>query len=243
MQEVPFRRQARELAAAAAPVHIVAHHWMTDRREMDADLMRSPRVQVRAQEITTTKSRKPKKICPRCLPRIDDRHALSVSRISRDGLIHGQRVGIEVAPSHGGILACDPARGNRGAQASVSDIVLGHDEEAGRLLIEPVDDAGSVRAASLRQVTTAAHQSVDECPRPVAGRRMDHHPGRFIHHEKIIVLMHDGNGDRFPNHFATFGLWHGHLNDVSGAGTVRRLFVRAVHGYVASSHKGRGLGP
>ncbi len=242
MQEVPFRRQAREPAAAAAAVHVIANHRMTDRREMDADLMRSPRVQVRAQEVTTAKSRKPKKICPRCLSRIDDRHTLSVSRMSRDGLIHGQRVGIEVAPSHGRILTRDPARGNRSAQAPVSDIVLGHDEETGRLLIEPVDYAGSVRAASLRQVTTAAHQSVDECPRPIAGRRMDHHPRGLVHHEKIIVLMHDGHGHRLPDHFAAFGLWHSHLDDVSGNGAVRRLFLRAVHGDVPSSHKGRGPG-
>ncbi len=239
MQEVPFWRQPGEPAPTTAAVHVVPYHRMAERCEMDANLMRSPRVQVRAQEVAAAKSRKPDEISPRGLPGIDDRHTLSVSRMSCDWLIHCQGIGIEVAPGHCRVLARDSARGDRGAQPPMSDVALGDDKEAGCLLIQPVNDPGPVRPAALGQVTTASHESVDEGPRPVAGSRMNHHPCRFIDDEKVVILVYNSDGDRLPHHFAALWLGHCYLNDVSGNGAVRCLFVCAVHGDAAGRDEGR----
>src|SRR6187551_1322940 len=84
MQKMPFRSESNDPPPASAAVCIVTHHWMPDRREMNANLMSPPGVQMRTQQVSRSKAGKTNKVRLRLPAVIDDCHALSVSRISRE---------------------------------------------------------------------------------------------------------------------------------------------------------------
>src|SRR6185437_6831431 len=89
MQEVPARRKSHQLARPATAVGVVADHRMTDGGEMHADLVRTSRVEMRAQQIRGIEASKPCEISS-CRPSAtDDCHALSVSRIPGDRPLDG----------------------------------------------------------------------------------------------------------------------------------------------------------
>ena len=84
-------RQLDEPPTTASAVHVIPHHRMSHRREMYADLMRAPGVQVRAQQVDRLEPRQSHEIRLRRSSGSDDCHALSVSRIARDRLVDGER--------------------------------------------------------------------------------------------------------------------------------------------------------
>ena len=99
MQEMSPRRERNQPPAAASAVGVVADDRMADRREMHADLMRAPGVQVRPQQVHGIEAREPHEVRS-CRPSgTDDRHALSVSRVARDRLVDRDPVAVEVSPA------------------------------------------------------------------------------------------------------------------------------------------------
>jgi hypothetical protein len=55
----------------------------------------------------------------------DDRHALSVSRIAREGSIHRQRIALEVAPDERRITSHDTSLGDGATEDAVRALALG----------------------------------------------------------------------------------------------------------------------
>ena len=83
VQEVPFGRKPSQTSSATAAVCIVPDNRMSNRREMHPDLMRPTSVQMRTQKVSAGEARKPAEIRACVLPRTDDCHTLSVSRVAR----------------------------------------------------------------------------------------------------------------------------------------------------------------
>ena len=80
------------------------------------------------------------------------------------------------------------------AQFAMHHVVLGHDEQAAGVLVEPVDDSRTQIAARLGQFGEAIEQRIDQrspIARIVSGARpgMHHHARRLVDDGQIAVLV------------------------------------------------------
>jgi hypothetical protein len=67
-----------------------------------------------------------------------------------------------------------------------------------------MNDARPRFAADATQVRDVVQQRVDERAGGMAGARMHHHPGGFIQHDKVRVLVQDFQRERFRRHRRRF---------------------------------------
>src|SRR6185503_13190748 len=106
---------------------------------MNSNLMGSPRVQMRTQQVSRSKAGKTNEV-RLCLPAvIDDCHALSVSRVSRERFFDSEQIPVEVPPDHHRIPPSDAPRCDCRAQNAVSSFGLCDNEKTGSLLVEPMN--------------------------------------------------------------------------------------------------------
>src|SRR5665213_2767174 len=100
-----------------------------------------------------------------------------------------------MAPGHSRVAPSYASRGDGGAEAPVGNLTLGDDHKTGRFLVQAMDQASPLGPAPVRKLATAADECVDEGTCPVAGGRMNHHSGRFVHYQQVGVLKDDSKRD------------------------------------------------
>ena len=77
-------------------------------------------------------------------------------------------------------------------QSFVGCVRLGDDEEAGRILVDPVNDPGARHAIDAGQLPlTVKQQCVDQRTVPIARRRMDYHPRRLVYDDEVLIFEDD----------------------------------------------------
>ena len=106
------------------------------------------------------------------------------------------------------IAARHAAAGELGGQRIVGALGLGQDDEPGRALVEPVDDAGAPRPAHARHAGGMRERRGGERPRRLAGARMRDHAGVLVHHEDVLVLEDDAQRDRLGRHLLGRKRWN-----------------------------------
>src|SRR5690348_15733608 len=141
VQEVSTRGQLHEPAPSAPTIRVVADDRMSDRREVHANLMRAPGMEVRPQQISRVEARQPGEVRPRRPSLTDDRHALSVSRVARDRLLDREAILVEVPPRKRRIATDDAPCLELSAQYAMRPIALRDEEQAGCLLVQPMNDS------------------------------------------------------------------------------------------------------
>src|SRR5437763_15256154 len=114
------------------------------------------------------------------------RHAVARTRVAIDRTINRAMRAVG-RPSNKREI---PALERRGAAAVIGElcserrmraIVLRYHHEAGRILIEPVDDSGPALAADAGEAVTAmGNQGIDQRSGPVTGGGMNDETGRLI---------------------------------------------------------------
>ena len=114
------------------------------------------------------------------------------AKVGVDGALRPRRR----APDEGEIAPVEvtgpPVIGELRREMLMRGIGLGGDEQAGRLLVEPVHDAGADHTADTGQARRAVmEQCVDERARRHAGAGMHDHPGRLVDDDQIVILMDD----------------------------------------------------
>jgi len=234
-------RQLVGLGQEGAAIGLVADQRMADMRHMDADLVRAPRFQAAFDE----RGRR-RRVGARA-ELLDDgimRHRMAriAAPFGHDGAFRAVRprptqrrvdraggTG-RPAPDDGVIGAFQIAGaaviGKGVRQGAMGKIVLGDDENAARVLVETVDDAGATHAADARERRTAmVKQRVDERAGPVARARMDDETDRFVDHDQIVVLVKDRQVDRLGFRFSRSWLRHAEADD----GARHQLRLRLVH--------------
>src|SRR6188768_1925017 len=107
MQKMSLARQCDELTPATSAIRVVTHDGMTHGGKMYANLVCPAGVEMSAQEVHGVEPREPHEIRSRRSPCTDDCHALSVSRIPGDRLIHRKALVVQVAPGERGVAAHD----------------------------------------------------------------------------------------------------------------------------------------
>ena len=74
-------------------------------------------------------------------------------------------------------------------QPPVGLVVLGHDEQAGRVLVQPVNNPRAQGASDALKVVAQRHERVGEGPVGMAGSGMDREPGRLVDDDDVAVLV------------------------------------------------------
>src|SRR5687768_15107563 len=110
MQKITTRRKPGDSPSSTSAVGVVTDHRVSDRREMNANLVGPPCVQMSAQQVSRSKAGETEKIRLRLPSATDDCHTLSVSWVTGDGTVDGERVAGQVAPDHHRIPAVHPSR-------------------------------------------------------------------------------------------------------------------------------------
>jgi hypothetical protein len=130
MQEMSLGRQSHKAPASTAPIRVISNDGMTDRREVDANLVGATRVQVRAEQIDGLESREADKIRPGRPPSGDDGDPRPVPRIARERFFDGDPIAVDVTPGQHRVSSHDAARPQRLSQHAMRAVGLRHDEQA-----------------------------------------------------------------------------------------------------------------
>src|SRR5688572_33211701 len=115
MQKMPTGRKPGDSPSSTSAVGVVTDNRVSDRREMNANLVGPPCVQMSAQQVSRSKAGEPDKIRLRLPSATDDCHTLSVSRVARERFFDGKCVAVEVSPDHHCIAARNAAGRDRRA--------------------------------------------------------------------------------------------------------------------------------
>ena len=95
-------------------------------------------------------------------------------------------------------------------QALVGRVILGDDQQAAGVLVEPVHDAGALYAADARQAIAAmGDEGIDQGARLVAGAGVNHQPCGLVDHDQVLVFIDHGEGNGFGPGFGLPG-WRNH---------------------------------
>ena len=74
---------------------------------------------------------------------------------------------------------------------AMAAVVLGHHQQPGGVLVQPVNDARTRLAADARQRPAVKQQRVDQRAAGMPGRRMDHQASRLVDHQQVVVFVQD----------------------------------------------------
>jgi len=125
-------------------------------------------------------------------------HAGAPDGVAGDGTFHTPAFELHFAVHQRQIDLFDlPARKLRG-QLLMGVVVLGHQQDAAGIAVEPVHDAGAQGAGNAGERAETVQQRVDQGSGMDAGAGVYHHAGRLIdgHHIRVFIEHGQGNGFR-----------------------------------------------
>lgn len=139
--------------------------------------------------------------------------------------------GVWTAPDIGRVgtlqAAILPMGSELGLQAFKGRFGLGDDHDAARILVEPVDDPGTLFAANALEVIAAmGEQGVYQRSVRCAGCRMDDHASRLVDDDEMSVFKEYGQGNVLGFRFRGFGGRQCQAECFTGFDPVRRLNYR-----------------
>ncbi len=183
-------RRWRDAPAAAERVLAVADDRAADVREVHPDLMGAAGAQPHAQQIGVGEPRHERRVRDGVAAALRDRHALALFGMPGDRRFDVHRTLAQMAPHERRVHALDGAPLDRARESPVREVALRDHQQAGRVAIQPVHDAGSAFRRSAGELGPAAHQHVHQRVVPVAGTGMHDQARRLVEHREMLVLEH-----------------------------------------------------
>jgi len=175
----------------------VADDGMADGAQVNTDLMRAPCVNRHLTEREPwqmMRARDPSDGVSRAArPR---GHLQSIRRIASDRRFDAA-ARLHDAPHERDVLFLDFMVVKLTRELVMRRIILGNDHQARSAAIESVHDAGAKLAADATEILEVVQQGVDDRARCVTCTGMHDHPGRFVQHRKVSVLIDDVEWKRF----------------------------------------------
>ena len=173
----------------------VAQHGMADGGHVHANLMGAAGGQARLDERRAAQPLAHEPVGASLAPAGNHGHALAVGGMAADGRVHEALALAEIADDDGHVCPVHRVGLDLLGQAHVRPVVLGHQQQARRVLVDAVDDARADLAADAREVVQPRQQRVDQRARLVARRGMDDHARGLEHHRHVVVLIEDVQRD------------------------------------------------
>ena len=107
-------REAGHAAPASAAVRVVTDHRMTDRRQVNANLMGPAGVKPAAQQVAAVESREPVNVGAGRFAGRHQRHAMPVVRVTTDAGFDGNAIFAEMPPCKRSVAPVNAPGGQRG---------------------------------------------------------------------------------------------------------------------------------
>ena len=210
---------------------------MPDGREVHAYLVRAPRDRMRLHERApaerAVEAFDDPIVCKSSASSLDDGHLLALLRVPADGRVY-LPLGVPYRPCRQrDVRLVDAALLHLAREAPVGRVRLRDDDEAGRVLVQPVHDAGALHAADARQVRHERQQRVHERAVRVPRRGVHREPRGLVHHDELIVLVDDADGDVLRREVERRRRRHDDHDHVAAAHGSRRLHGAPVDGDAA----------
>ena len=186
-------------AGCPAPVDRVSHYRATDKAHVQANLVRSAGQGVNFEQ-GMERVFLQQAVFGDCLApfvRLDDCHPFALSRIATDGSFDTTGGGWRVTIYQGQVHFLYLARSKLVLKPALCKVVLGDQDQAGCVFIQPVHDAGSHFAAYPLHFWGVSQGGVNQSAVIMAGCRVYYHPSRFVHYNQIIVFKDHIQGDLF----------------------------------------------
>ena len=161
----------------------------------------------------------------------EDGHYEAVARVAAHVPDDGAFVLFEVAPHEGAVLAVNGVVEEVGGQLDLRLLRLGHDQNAGGVLVDTVqqqwlDLFAILIFLSLKMIG----EGIDERAVVVTESRVHHHAGRLVDDDEVIVLVHDVERDVLGDNLEIAGrTGQQDGNDIVGVYAVVRLLRLPVH--------------
>ena len=250
-------REQSAFGSKSRPIGWIAHDWMADRGQMDPNLMGSAGFEPASEQARDRLGWLPGPGAPpdplaavwqpgaariplQGLPVSDSLsaplpHCHMVAGMGRsvDRTVDGALGPLRRPPDEGQIAAFEPVpvaavAGELRRQAPMRPIVLRHHHEAACVLVEPVHDARPALAADTGKARTAmGDQRVDQRTGLVSRGRVDHHVGRLIDNDDVIVLVDNLERDRFRGGLGRLRRRHVEHDGIAGIDAMARIADRA----------------
>jgi hypothetical protein len=187
----------RDSAAPPAAVYRITYHGMANVLQVNSDLVGAAGVQFQPEQVHDVKPGDYRGISSGGTASGGDDHAFAIVRMACDRRVNDERTAVQVTPSQSGIGAVNSAASDRRTQTAVGQIGFGHDHKAGRVAVEPVNDAGPAFSTP-GQSSAPSYQRVDQSVVPVSRSGVNHQPRGLVNDREMLILEDDGqrNGAR-----------------------------------------------
>ena len=130
---------------------------------------------------------------------------LPVLFAAADGGIYGAAFFLDVAADNGGIFSGDGMHLQLLRQGLVRFVIFADHQKAGGIHIDAMHNAGALYAVDGGQICTAVmHNGIHKRAALMTVCRMHHHALRFIHDQKIIVLVYNIQRNVFRRNIQCF---------------------------------------
>src|SRR5579864_1132760 len=188
---------------------------MTERGEVDPDLVRPPGVEVTTQKRMAAPSLDDGVARARIAPAAHHRHSLAILRMPPDRALELARVVVHAAAHDGEVDPAESPVAELRRKGPVARVVARDDDEPRRPFVETMNDARPRDAAGGGPHAAASEQRVDERAGLVAGSRVHDHAGRFVDHRDVVVPVQDLERDVLGHRRRLVCLRHLDFNDVT----------------------------
>jgi hypothetical protein len=184
---------AREAQVAGDAVDGVTRDGQPDGLEVDADLMGAPRLEADVEQCVAGQELGDLEVRHRVARGLGvERHAGRLAPVAADRRLDPPPPRTRKAADEGEVLPLDRPLAEQALQPSMSLLRPCDDEQARRVAIESVDDAGPVRVVSAgRTSPQALHERAPAAPRS----RVDDDAGGLVDDEQVLVLEGDSQRD------------------------------------------------
>ncbi len=187
---------ALEAELWAVAVDGIADDGRADRRQVDADLVGAPGLERHAQQRAAGQRLDELEVGDGVAGVVArERHAGRVAAVAADRGLDAAAARARAAAHEREVRAADPAAAQLRLQARVRAAVAGHEQQAGGVAVEPVDDPGAGVVAARGD----PGERVDERRAAVPRHGMHQQAGRLVGHHQVLV----GVGERH----AHIGRW------------------------------------
>ena len=165
--------------------------------KMDPDLMGAPRSEHHLEEGVPARKPEPPEFCYSLTAARDHRHPLPVLRIAADRCLDARRGISHLADHDRPVSPGDDPPLQLAGQLAMRLVISRHDHQARGIAVQPVHDAGPLRAADRRPARAATQQSVDQRAGGMTRPRVHDEAGRFVDDDQVVVLVEDREIHRF----------------------------------------------
>ena len=187
-----------EWRARSASIDAITDHRMAERRQVNADLMRSTGLEahVEVRELREAFHHPPARDRALPLPHGKDRHALAVTGIATDRRVHDARRRAHASVYDRDVTALHRAGHELSRQRVIRAWRLRDDEETRRVLVESRHDAGPACATDGCDRRRVREGCCRERGVRVARAGMYDHTRRLVDDEHVVVLVDDRQRER-----------------------------------------------